>query len=187
MTFRQTDISVSQSQSSLRSIFNFNSNLKFAFLFTVFLSRSSISLLVAFVIFAQFRFHNNGYDELLDSLGEECLPDEYGGTNGPIDYEKSLKFVLAREKMLAQNRRYGVKATETPWQTKRSNPSMTTMTKTLRNESESERGRAGARKRGKMARNKFKCSHVQNNILNWITQCAQYHTLYLNLYLLYIL
>lgn len=129
MTFRQTDISVSQSQSSLRSIFNFNSNLKFAFLFTVFLSRSSISLLVAFVIFAQFRFHNNGYDELLDSLGEECLPDEYGGTNGPIDYEKSLKFVLAREKMLAQNRRYGVKATETPWQTKRSNPSMTTMTK----------------------------------------------------------
>lgn len=66
------------------------------------------------IIFAQFRFHNNGYNDLHDLLGKECLPDEYGGTNGPIDYEKSLKFVLAREKMLELNRSYGVKSPETP-------------------------------------------------------------------------
>lgn len=60
-------------------------------------------------VFFQFHFHNNGFSELHECLGKECLPDEYGGTNGPIDYEKSLKFLLKREKMLERNRQFGFK------------------------------------------------------------------------------
>lgn len=45
-----------------------------------------------------------------DLLGAECLPSEYEGNNGPIDYDKSLKFVLGREKLLARNRQFGYKA-----------------------------------------------------------------------------
>lgn len=57
----------------------------------------------------QFQFHNRGYDDLIESLGEDCLPDEYGGENGSIDYDKSLKFILSREKLLARNRQFGFK------------------------------------------------------------------------------
>lgn len=57
----------------------------------------------------QFRFHSNGYGDLIDSLGEDCVPDEYGGKNGQIDYEKSLKFILSREKLIARSREFGFK------------------------------------------------------------------------------
>lgn len=55
----------------------------------------------------QFEFHNNGYANLLESLGEHCVPLEYGGKNGPIDYEKSLKFIQSHEKLLEKARAYG--------------------------------------------------------------------------------
>lgn len=43
-------------------------------------------------------------------LGADCMPSEYGGTNGPIDYDKSLKFILGREKLFARNRQFGYKS-----------------------------------------------------------------------------
>lgn len=46
---------------------------------------------------------------MIDTLGEDCVPDEYGGNNGPIDYEKSLKFIMSRDKLLARNREFGYK------------------------------------------------------------------------------
>lgn len=55
----------------------------------------------------QFEFHSSGYADLINSLGEECVPAEYGGRNGPIDYEKSLKFILSRDKLLARGREFG--------------------------------------------------------------------------------
>lgn len=111
---------------------------------------------IAFGSFSlQFCFHNNGYNDLHDILGKECLPDEYGGTNGPIDYEKTLKYVLAREKMLEQNRQYGVKSSWTVWQSElRTLPRM----KALRTKSEWKR------ERQQLASNGFKYSHVQNNV-----------------------
>lgn len=120
---------------------------------------------------AQFRFHNNGYSDLHDCLGRECLPDEYGGTDGPIDYEKSLKFVLAREKMLEQNRRYGVKSSETPWRLVAPNDGEG-------KDAEEKKGRGKISKK----KNRFKYSHVQNNMLNKITQRAEYAR-YLNMYI----
>lgn len=57
----------------------------------------------------QFEFHNSGYVDLIDRLGVECVPEEYGGKNGPIDYGKSLKFILSREKLLARGREFGYK------------------------------------------------------------------------------
>lgn len=62
-----------------------------------------------FRLLFQFQFHSDGYDDLIDSLGE-CLPDEYGGKNGPIDYEKSSKFILSREKLIARNGEFGYKS-----------------------------------------------------------------------------
>lgn len=58
----------------------------------------------------QFQLHTNGLKDLVEQLGPDCLPDEYGGTSGPIDCEQSLKFLLAHEKWLEQNRQFGVKA-----------------------------------------------------------------------------
>lgn len=60
-------------------------------------------------MYLQFKFHGNGYDDLIDYLGDECLPDEYGGKNGPINYNKSLKFILSRDKILARGREFGYK------------------------------------------------------------------------------
>lgn len=67
------------------------------------------SFIIFFRLTFQFEFHNDGYTNLIDSLGEECLPSEYGGKNGPIDYEKSLKFILSHEKLLSKNREFGYK------------------------------------------------------------------------------
>lgn len=64
---------------------------------------------ILFCLPFQFEFHNNGYANLIDCLGEECVPSEYGGKNGPIDYEKSLKFILSHEKVLSKNREFGYK------------------------------------------------------------------------------
>lgn len=58
---------------------------------------------------SQFEFHSNGYTDLVDSLGADCVPDEYGGKNGPIDHERSLKLILSCEKLLARNRQFGFK------------------------------------------------------------------------------
>lgn len=58
----------------------------------------------------QFVFHSNGYKELHEMLGADCLPSEYDGNDGPIDYDKSMKFILGREKIYARNRQFGYKS-----------------------------------------------------------------------------
>lgn len=66
-----------------------------------------IIFIILFFLF-QFKFHNQ-YQTLHGFVGKECLPSEYGGRNGKIDHSKSMKFILAHEQFLAQNRKYGYK------------------------------------------------------------------------------
>lgn len=51
--------------------------------------------------------HYNGFDQLHKEIGRECLPTEYGGTAGPLNTDKSIKYILSREKWLENNQQYG--------------------------------------------------------------------------------
>ncbi|KAJ6649903.1 Alpha-tocopherol transfer protein-like [Pseudolycoriella hygida] len=58
---------------------------------------------------SKLHFHQSDWTLLHESVGKECLPEEYGGPPGKVvDYDKSYKFLLDKEDKLAENMKYGI-------------------------------------------------------------------------------
>lgn len=59
--------------------------------------------------FLQFFFYDKNLDKLHEKVGKTCLPEEYGGYGGPIDYDYSMTFLRQKEEWFNNNisKKYG--------------------------------------------------------------------------------